>query len=104
MSDEKSSDKQEENPAAQPIVKSAAVKQDNLDDNNAADNVDEGVDITEDAGEGGCVAKAERISGETSMGCDTRSTISATGCEWTMALLEDGTVSEVNRSTISSTF
>ena len=50
------------------------------------------------------MAKVERISGETSMGCDTRSTISATGCEWTMTLLEDGTVSEVKRSTISSTF
>ena len=55
------------------------------DASSVADNGCEDVDVTEDAGEGGCEAKAERISAESSSGCETRSTISATGSERAMA-------------------
>ena len=49
------------------------------DDSSVADNGGEDVDVTGDAGEGGCVAKAEQYSAKSSTGCDARSIISATG-------------------------
>ena len=54
------------------------------DASSVADNGCEDVDVTEDAGEGGCGTSAKRVSVESSTCCETRSTISATG-EWTMA-------------------
>ena len=60
------------------------------DASSVADNGCEDVDVTEDAGEGGCGSSAERVSVESSTCCETRSTISATGCEWTMATVTGG--------------
>ena len=48
-----------------------------------SDDADTG-DARDDTGEGGCVTSAPRISTGSTSGCETRSTISSTGCECSM--------------------